>query len=130
MVIFAFLDGIWIGYLMLNRYKEWIGSLASLNADGSFNINFIAAVLVYVCLAAGIVFFVLPRTSGLSTLGVFFTGAFLGLIIYGVYDLTNAATLSRWPLNLVLTDIAWGAFATGITSYVVTNLGKMFGWIT
>ena len=129
MVIFAFLDAIWIGYIMLNNYKKWFGSLANLNADGSFHINYVSAVGVYVLLAAGIVFFVLPRVAGASPLQIFLTGAFMGLIIYGVYDLTNSATLTRWPLNLILVDMAWGAFATGMTAYVASNLGKMFGWL-
>lgn len=129
MVVFAFLDAIWLGYVMTNFYKTWFGPLARLNADGSFNINFIAAVLVYVLLAAGVVFFVLPRVSGMNPIFVFLFGALMGLIVYGVYDLTNAATLTRWPLNLILADMAWGAFATGMTAYVVSHLGKMFHWI-
>ncbi len=125
-VVCAFLDAIWLGYVMTNRYKEWFGTLARLNPDGSLNINFIAAILVYVLLAAGMVFFVLPRTVGLSSLSVFLFGALMGLIVYGVYDLTNAATLTRWPLSLILADMAWGTFATGMTAYVVSNLGRMF----
>lgn len=126
MVVFAFLDTIWLGYVMTSKYKEWFGPLARLNADGTFNINFAAAVLVYVLLGAAMVFFVLPRTAGLSPVSIFLVGAGMGLIIYGVYDLTNAATLTRWPLNLILADMAWGAFATGMTAYVVSHLGKMF----
>ncbi len=130
MVVFAFLDAIWLGYVMTSRYKEWLGPLARLNADGSFNINFIAAVGVYILLASAIVFFVLPvlgSSSGAAK--IFFYGALMGLIIYGVYDLTNAATLTRWPISLIVADMAWGALATGMTALVVTNLGKMFSWI-
>jgi uncharacterized membrane protein len=129
MVIFAFLDSIWIGQIMANRYKEWIGALARLNADGSSNINFMAAVGVYALLAAAIVFFVLPRSGGKQPHTVFLFGALMGCIIYGVYDLTNAATLSEWPLSLILADMAWGTIATGLTALVVTNLGKMFRWV-
>lgn len=129
LVVFAFLDTIWLGYIMSSKYKEWFGALARLNPDGSFNINFVAAVGVYILLAAAVVFFVLPRTVGGGPLIVFLFGALMGLIIYGVYDLTNAATLVRWPLNLILADVAWGALATGLTALVVTNLGKMFHWL-
>ena len=104
-------------------------SAIGLNADGSLNVNFIAAVFVYVLLAAGMVFFVLPRVAGANQLQVFLYGALMGLIVYGVYDLTNAATLTRWPLNLILADTAWGMFATGMTAYVVSFLGKMFHWM-
>ncbi len=129
MVVFAFLDYIWLGYIMQNAYKGWLGTLARLNPDGSLNINFIAAVGVYILLAAAIVFFVLPLVANGGIAKIFLTGALMGLIIYGVYDLTNAATLVRWPLNLILADMAWGAVATGITALVVTNIGKMFSWL-
>ncbi len=128
MVIFAFLDYLWIGYVMQNTYKAWFGSLARLNPDGSFNINYLAAVGVYILLAAAIVYFVLPLSGG-SALKTVLLGSLMGLIIYGVYDLTNAATLVRWPLSFIAADIAWGTFATGVTAYVVNNLGKMFGWL-
>lgn len=128
MVVFAFLDYIWIGYVMQSTYKAWFGPLARLNADGSFNINYLAALGVYVLLAAAVVHFVLPQAAG-NTMLAFLFGALMGLIIYGVYDLTNAATLVRWPLNLILADVAWGTFATGMTAYVVTQLSKMFGWM-
>ncbi len=128
MVVFAFLDAIWIGYVMSSTYKGLLGPLARLNADGTFNINYIAAVGVYVLLAAAVVFFVLPR-AGLSPFSVFLFGALMGLIIYGVYDLTNAATLVHWPLKFIVFDIAWGTFATGLTALVVTNIGKMFHWL-
>lgn len=128
-VAFAALDTVWLGYVMSNFYKQWLGPLARLNADGSFNINFAAAIGVYLLLAAGVVFFVLPRVSGMDPVSIFMYGALMGLIVYGVYDLTNAATLTRWPLNLILADVAWGAFATGVTTYAVSYLGKLFGWL-
>ncbi len=129
MVVFAFLDSIWLGYVVSNLYADWLGPLARLNADGSFNINFVAAIGVYILLAASIVFFVIPRAAGGEPLKVFAFGALMGLIIYGVYDLTNAATLTSWPLVLIIADVAWGTIATALTALVVTNLGKMFRWI-
>jgi uncharacterized membrane protein len=30
-------------------------------------------------------------------------------VAFGVYDLTNYATLDRWPLALTVVDMAWGA---------------------
>lgn len=45
-------------------------------------------------------------------------GAGLGLIGYGTYELTNHATLARWTVELVLTDLAWGAFLTAVVAVV------------
>ena len=49
-------------------------------------------------------------------------GAFLGLVMYATYDLTNLATLRDWPLKITLIDLAWGSFVTGATSGIVTRI--------
>jgi uncharacterized membrane protein len=35
-------------------------------------------------------------------------GALFGLFTYATYDLTNLATLNKWPLTVVVVDIVWG----------------------
>jgi uncharacterized membrane protein len=78
-----------------------------------------AAALVYVLLALGVVAFVLPRAAGLVSAGAMW-GALLGLVIYGLYNLTNYSTLARWPLAMTIVDIAWGAFACAAAAAAVT----------
>ena len=34
-------------------------------------------------------------------------GALLGVVTYGMYDLTNLSTLRGWSLKLTFIDIAW-----------------------
>jgi hypothetical protein len=43
-------------------------------------------------------------------------GALFGLVAYATYDLTNLATLQRWPIGVTLIDLAWGAFLTAATA--------------
>ena len=43
-------------------------------------------------------------------------GAVLGLIAYGTYDFTNYATLKQWPLTMVIVDLIWGTFITGVAA--------------
>jgi uncharacterized membrane protein len=45
-------------------------------------------------------------------------GALFGLVAYGVYDLTNQATLKVWSIKLSLADMAWGAVITGLAALV------------
>jgi uncharacterized membrane protein len=40
-------------------------------------------------------------------------GLLLGLLAYGTYDMTNLATLRRWPVALALVDMTWGSLLTG-----------------
>lgn len=71
------------------------------------------AVIVYGLVMPLLVYFgaVEPATSvGNAAL----RGAVTGLLAYGLYDLTNYATLTRYTLEMTVTDIAWGTtlFAT------------------
>ena len=48
----------------------------------------------------------------------------LGLIIYGVYDATNYATLSQWSLSFALMDTLWGALLMWMVAQIHRN------WLT
>lgn len=49
---------------------------------------------------------------------------FLGVCIYGVYELTNFTTLANWSLNMVILDTLWGGLLFMMTSHVV-NIIKL-----
>lgn len=89
-------------------------------------INYLPAGIFYLMYALGIVFFVImPQIkSGSSLTAVFITGAFLGLIAYGTYDLTNNATINNWPVAVTIVDILWGMFVTAFASLVVFAINK------
>lgn len=41
---------------------------------------------------------------------VLWKSAFLGLMVYRVYEFTNLALIKNWPLKVVFIDILWGIF--------------------
>lgn len=45
-------------------------------------------------------------------------GAMLGLVIYGVYDLTNLVTIKGWTWNFTLQDMLWGTVLCGTIAYL------------
>jgi uncharacterized membrane protein len=45
-------------------------------------------------------------------------GAVFGLVVYGVYNLTNRALLANYPWSLVVTDTAWGVFIFSLIGYM------------
>jgi len=69
-------------------------------------IRWIPAAFVYVLMVAAVWFFAVQSST--TTLEAAGRGALLGVSMYGLYDLTNYATLSRYTLSFALTDIAWG----------------------
>jgi uncharacterized membrane protein len=112
---FAVIDAIWLK-TMNPFYRGQIGELL---ADRP-NLGY--AVVFYVIYIAGIVFFALrPALAGGSWLSAVGYGAALGAFAYATYDLTNAATLKTWPLQLIIVDILWGA--------ALTALATLAGWL-
>jgi len=112
LVIFLGIDFLWLGVIAKNFYDKHLGAFER-------TLNWPAVILVYLLIPLGIVLFILPKASGNLKLALFW-GAVYGLIVYGVYDLTNLATLKNWSLTMVITDMLWGMFICGFTSFVVT----------
>ncbi|MDQ0076037.1 DUF2177 family protein [Arthrobacter oryzae] len=112
---FAVIDAIWLK-TMNPFYRGQIGELLADRPHLGY------AVVFYVIYIAGIVFFALrPTLDGGSWLSAVGYGAALGAFAYATYDLTNAATLKTWPLQLIVVDILWGA--------ALTALATLAGWL-
>ncbi len=105
-VIMLAMDFVWLS--MRDAYHRQV--FAALQGQ-PLQVRIPAAIAVYALMIAGVWFFaVRPAESWTEAAG---RGAFLGLIMYGLYDLTNYATLVRYPLHYTLSDMAWGTFLCG-----------------
>ncbi len=113
--IFVAIDFAWIGIVAKNFYLEQLGK---------FTPKLVPGLLAYIALTTGIILFVLPKVQGRGVFDVFIWGAVFGLIAYGVYDLTNLATLKNWTINMTVVDMLWGGLITGVMSVVVSYLEK------
>ena len=118
---FMVLDGVWLGLLMKNFYREQLAPIVRL-ADGGIAPNWPAAFVVYALLGAGIALFVIPRAATISLAAAY--GAVFGLVVYGVYDFTNYSTLRQWPFVLTLADTAWGALASAAAAVAVRIVAR------
>jgi len=91
--------------------------------------NFIAAAAFYLIYVTGVSYFaVMPAVnSGRWTIALV-SGALLGLVAFGTYDMTNMATIKGWSLEVSLVDMAWGVFistASALAGYFsVVSLQK------
>lgn len=104
-------DLLWIGVVANRFYRESLGEMFAPS------VNWVPAVIFYLIYIAGLVFFVIsPAIAKHSFVYAVGAGAFLGLIAYATYDLTNLAVIRNWPLLMSVVDIAWGVFMTALTS--------------
>ena len=68
----------------------------------------VPALLIYVILPVAV--YVWAVRSSTVPIEAVQNGAFVGLILYAFYDLTNYATLTAYTFQMTLTDILWGTF--------------------
>jgi len=110
--IFLVIDLTWLGIVMKDFYARELGDLAR-RVDDALAPRWGAALLVYLLIPAGLVLFARPA-PGDGVLAAAARGAVFGLVLYGVYDLTNLAVLEKWTLRMTLADIAWGSILCGL----------------
>lgn len=120
LVVFTAVDFLWLGLIALDFYKKEIGALMLEKP------RLEVAVLFYVLCAAGItILAVQPALAAGDWSKAVFLGAVFGLCAYGTYDLTNLATLQRWPVRLAMVDMAWGTILVSFSSLVGYVVGRL-----
>ncbi len=110
-VAMVVLDFFWLTVIAKRLYRNEIGHLM---ADRP---NLAVAALFYLLFAGGIVVFaVAPHAAAEGWHQTLVAGALFGFFAYAAYDLTNLATLKRWPVALSLIDMAWGTLVTALSA--------------
>jgi uncharacterized membrane protein len=107
---FLAIDAVWLGLIAKGMYRRELGHLLAPN------VRWGAALVFYLIYIAGLLILIVMPHTGSPLLTVAALGALFGFVAYATYDLTNLATLTRWPLSVTLADLAWGAFVTGVTA--------------
>jgi uncharacterized membrane protein len=107
------IDVLWIGFIARKFYQKHLGYIMAKK------FLFTPAVFFYLLYAFGILHFVVsPGLETNSPWSVGLRGVLFGLIAYSAYDLTNHATLSKWPRIVTIVDMVWGACVTGLVSTI------------
>lgn len=94
------------------------------SADGALQANVFAAILAYLCMSVLFHFFMSPIVKDLSLQKALLSAAVFGLMIFGVFDLTNLALLKEYPLKFVAVDMLWGLFLFPSTYYILKLIGS------
>jgi uncharacterized membrane protein len=117
LIIMAAIDFLWLGLVATKLYSSQLGTMA---------FRWPAAAVVYILLPLGLVLFILPRLGSGPRAKSILWGALFGLVVYGVYDLTNLSLLPQWSLKMTIIDILWGMFLYAIVSFIIGYLEKYF----
>lgn len=79
----------------------------------------LSAGITYLLLALGIYYFGVKQNSVVN-------GAVFGLIVYGVYNFTNLATISKYDSKVSVVDTAWGTILCALVTFIVIEINKRF----
>jgi uncharacterized membrane protein len=113
---FLTLDGCWLALVGPHLYRP------ALDAYLAPEVDWLAAGLFDFLYFTGLTFFVVTPSLAQGRPGrALWTGALFGLVAYGTYDLTNQATFAGWPWHVTAADLAWGAFASGVSSWAAVR---------
>lgn len=87
------------------------------------SVNYIAFILVYLLMA--LLFYMLFIDS--CNMSILVKDRYLymflvGILIYGVYELTNKALFSRWTWKVVFMDTVWGGLLFMLTFMISTKI--------
>ncbi len=106
-------DATWIGFIMKGFYQSRLAPFLS------GEINWYAAIILYIILAFGVFYFAsYPAFLKHSLMSAVLNGLLVGFVVYAVYDLTNFATFAHYRSDFAFVDIGWGTFLSGLVAAI------------
>lgn len=118
-LVFFAIDILWLGVIAKGFYNKHLRSFLAPR------VNWTAAIVFYLLFIVGIFYFaIVPAVEEGSLNKAMIDGALFGFFTYATYDLTNLATLRKWPIKIVIVDIIWGViltFSVSSAGYFITN---------
>jgi len=100
-------DAIWL--TLRNKYHT---TLFNDIQKSPLHVRWIPALLIYILIPVAL--FLTSVKSSKTLQDAAYKGALTGFILYAFYDLTNYATLSKYTLDMTVTDIAWGTLVCAV----------------
>lgn len=97
----------------------WLKITKNSNFSTKVPYNIYSALLVWLLLASALA---VQRPKSYFEALVY--GALVGLVVYGIFNLTNFTILKEWSLSNVITNTIWGILNCSIASsliYLLTN---------
>lgn len=106
-IIMLLLDSVYL-ITFSNFYNNIIKNIQG----EKIKLNIISALFVYLFLIYGLNYFILNQSK--TTL---IDAFILGVIIYGVYEMTNYAIIKKWSPYAVVLDTVWGGILYTLVTY-------------
>lgn len=127
LVLFLLIDLPVILYFNNQMYSDQFKRINGLSQPQNSH-AILSGIFAYFLLALGIYFFIVKtEINNPNYYDIFIKGLILGLVVYGVYNGTNMATIAKWGLHEFIVDTLWGTFLSGTLAvssvYILQSLG-------
>lgn len=103
----------------LNSIKGYFSKQIKDVQGSPMKLDMTATVLAYVFIVFGINYFIIRKKASVGE------AFLLGLVIYGIYEFTNKALLSKWTYTTVIIDTLWGGILFALVTYLTYMLADM-----
>lgn len=113
--LFLVIDIIYLGFIRGKDMRQYFAKFGGYHPK-----LWLYGGIAWSLLALGVEYFAVQNTRKMrgSKFNALVKGAILGLVIYGVYDFTNMATIKGWTMNFVIQDVAWGTALCAAIAYI------------
>ena len=107
-LIMLVIDTIYLKFIAADPFMRMVENIQ----NSKKNIDFIAAALVYLLMTGGEYYFIIKDKR--TPMDAFL----LGILIYGVFDLTNKAVFTKYKWNIAIQDMFWGGVLFYTTTFI------------
>ena len=112
-------------YLMTN--SKLYENVTRKIAGRSFTSRYYSALIVYIAIAAGIVFLALPNIKNSQNvtdrlISCLKWGGIFGVTSYAVFDFTMHFMFDDWTLGIAVMDSVWGGILCTIVTFILSYL--------
>lgn len=102
-----------IDYFYLTFMKNYFNKQIKLVQNNDLELDMFAVLLCYILLIFGLYYFIIKDNKSIIEAFI------LGIVIYGVYELTNKGIFKNWNWMMVIYDGLWGGILFALTTYLV-----------
>jgi uncharacterized membrane protein len=123
-IVIIYIIIILIDIPMIMNNKMYNNLFLSINNNVPISLNnniYFSIFLAYFLISFGLYYFVIKNSTNFKQ--TLIEAFIFGIVLYGVYDTTNYATILKYNARVAIIDTIWG----GILSMIVTGLYLKFG---
>lgn len=120
LLVLTFLTLLSLDLFTLNLLAPLFQHQVQIVQNEPMKLNLFSAGLCYLLLGVGLYTFIISKKQSV------WQAFLLGILVYGVYELTTKSLLRKWMWRTVIIDTLWGGILFALTTWIVYQLKKRF----